>query len=161
MYLCRENGDLICLDAETGNQLYRERTHRHRHRASPIYANGYVYLTAREALSMLSRRDVNLRSLPATRWERSSPPRPSSQTGPLYLRSYQALYAIVLQSRYSESIAYSLPSLFFSGISVKSLLNTFLRHRDNSFQNRDKFLKGYPFLHCVVFLKRACPSGSS
>ena len=50
VYLCRENGDLMCLDAETGEQFYRERTHRHRHRASPIYANGHIYLTSRDGV---------------------------------------------------------------------------------------------------------------
>src|SRR3990172_1413052 len=47
VYLCRENGNLICLDAENGRQLYEERTTADRHRASPVCADGKVYLAAR------------------------------------------------------------------------------------------------------------------
>src|SRR5690606_7427460 len=48
VYLCRENGNLICMDAKTGEEYYNMRTHRDRHRASPLYADGKIYLTARD-----------------------------------------------------------------------------------------------------------------
>ncbi|RMG36456.1 MAG: pyrrolo-quinoline quinone, partial [Planctomycetota bacterium] len=48
VYLCRENGNLLCLEARTGREVYHERTHRNRHRASPVAADGHVYLTARD-----------------------------------------------------------------------------------------------------------------
>ena len=38
VYLCRENGGLICLDAATGGEIYYEKTHRSSHRASPSAA---------------------------------------------------------------------------------------------------------------------------
>ena len=47
-YLCRENGTLLCLDAKTGEEQYEERVHADRHRASPVYADGKIYLTARD-----------------------------------------------------------------------------------------------------------------
>jgi len=50
VYLCRENGDLICLDADSGEEIYYERTHRQRHRASPLYADGKIYLAARDGV---------------------------------------------------------------------------------------------------------------
>src|SRR5439155_10762068 len=50
VYLCRETGVLICLDAKTGKELYAERTHAARHRASPVCADGKVYLTARDGV---------------------------------------------------------------------------------------------------------------
>ena len=40
VYLCRENGVLMALDARTGKKHYQERTVKDRHRASPIWANG-------------------------------------------------------------------------------------------------------------------------
>ncbi len=40
LYLCREDGTLICLDAKTGEEFYTKRTHADRHRASPVYADG-------------------------------------------------------------------------------------------------------------------------
>ena len=48
VYLCRENGMLLVLDRKTGEEVYMERTHSHRHRASPVYADGHIYLTARD-----------------------------------------------------------------------------------------------------------------
>ena len=94
VYLCRENGDLICLDAETGKQLYRERTHRHRHRASPIYANGYIYLTSRDGVITVVKagREFEIVASNAIGEIIAASPVIIDQT--LYLRSYQALYAI-------------------------------------------------------------------
>ncbi|MCI0416114.1 PQQ-binding-like beta-propeller repeat protein [bacterium] len=48
VYLCRENGDLSVLDAQTGRKLYLEHTHQSRHRASPVYGDGKIYVTSRE-----------------------------------------------------------------------------------------------------------------
>ena len=48
VYLCRENGVLVALDAATGQELYEERVHSQRHRASPVLADGRIYLTARD-----------------------------------------------------------------------------------------------------------------
>src|SRR5262249_18076564 len=48
VYLCGEKGVLMCLDAKTGEQFYAESTHKQRHRASPVYADGKIYLTARD-----------------------------------------------------------------------------------------------------------------
>ena len=50
VYLCRENGNLMALDAETGKLIYEERTTRERHRSSPVYADGNLYLTARNGV---------------------------------------------------------------------------------------------------------------
>src|SRR5207248_5649774 len=44
VYLCRENGDLICLDAKTGKEQYNEHLHRAIYRASPVEAGGLIYL---------------------------------------------------------------------------------------------------------------------
>src|SRR5207249_3493573 len=52
VYLCRENGNLTCLDAKTGQVHYQDQpTHRKIHRASPVYADGKIYLTARDGTS--------------------------------------------------------------------------------------------------------------
>ena len=48
VYLCRENGTLICLDALTGAEKYQERTTAGRFRASPVSVAGYILLTNRD-----------------------------------------------------------------------------------------------------------------
>ena len=94
VYLCRERGDLICLDAETGEQLYRERTHRHRHRASPVYANGHIYLTSRDGLVNVVKTGRAFEIVASNSLGEVIAASPVISNGVLYLRSYQALYAI-------------------------------------------------------------------
>ncbi len=94
VYLCRENGDLICLDAETGQQLYRERTHRHRHRASPVYANGYIYLTSRDGVITVVKAGREFEVVASNSMGETIAASPVITNKALYLRSYEALYAI-------------------------------------------------------------------
>ena len=94
VYLCRENGDLICLDAETGQQLYRERTHRHRHRASPVYANGYIYLTSRDGVITVVKAGREFEVVASNSMGETIAASPVITNKALYLRSYDALYAI-------------------------------------------------------------------
>ena len=94
VYLCRENGDLICLDAKTGQQLYRERTHRHRHRASPIYANGFIYLASRDGVITVVRAGREFEIVASNAMDEIIAASPVITNGTLYLRSYDALYAI-------------------------------------------------------------------
>lgn len=94
VYLCRENGDLLCVDAKTGEQLYRNRTHRHRHRASPIYANGNIYLTARDGVVNVVKAGKEFEIVATNRIDEPVAASPVISNGTLYLRSYDALYAI-------------------------------------------------------------------
>ncbi len=94
VYLCRENGDVLCIDAETGKQLYRKRTHRHRHRASPIYANGFIYLTARDGVVNVIKAGREFELVATNSIGEEIAASPIVANGTLYLRSYDALYAI-------------------------------------------------------------------
>ncbi len=94
VYLCRENGDLICIDAKTGEQLYRMRTHRHRHRSSPVYANGYLYLTARDGVVTVVKAGREFEIVVTNSIDETVAASPVIAGGTLYLRSYDALYAI-------------------------------------------------------------------
>ena len=94
VYLCRENGVLICLDAETGKPLYEERAHRNRHRASPIYVNGYIYLTSRDGVITVVKAGRDFKIVASNSMGEVIAASPAIANGTLYLRSYQALYAI-------------------------------------------------------------------
>ena len=94
VYLCRENGDLICIDAKTGEQLYLERTHRHRHRSSPVYANGYIFLTARDGVVNVIKAGREFQIVSTNSIGEAVAASPVIADGTLYLRSYDALYAI-------------------------------------------------------------------
>ncbi len=94
VYLCREQGDLLCLDAKTGEQLYRERTHRQQHRASPIYANGFIYLTSRDGVVNVVKAGREFEIVATNVLGETIAASPVIANGTLYLRSYEALYAV-------------------------------------------------------------------
>lgn len=97
VYLCRENGVLICIDAQSGEEVYKERAHNKRHRGSPVYADGKIYLMgmdgtvtvvkAGRAFEILAKNSVGERTAASL----------AISNGTIYLRSYKALYAIALK----------------------------------------------------------------
>jgi|GEM_PF-207066 len=94
VYLCRENGVLLCLDAKTGEQLYMERCHSHRHRASPVYADGKLYLTARDGVVTVVQAGRSFKILASNDLGEAVSSSPAISGSRIYLRSYDALYAI-------------------------------------------------------------------
>ena len=94
VYLCSENGNLACHDAQTGEQLYYERTHRMRHRASPVYADGKIYLTARDGRISVVKAGRQFEMLAQIEMEETTTASPVISNGTLYLRTWDALWAI-------------------------------------------------------------------
>ncbi len=94
VYLCRENGDLICLDAKTGREWYYERTHRQRHRASPTYADGKVYLAARDGVVSVIRAGKKFEILAQNEMGEPISSSPVVSGGRIYLRTFENLYCI-------------------------------------------------------------------
>jgi outer membrane protein assembly factor BamB len=94
VYLCRENGVLICLDAGDGAELYQERVHGQRHRASPVYASGMIYLTARDGRVSVVAAGRKYKLLAQNDLEEGLSASPVICDGVLYLRTFDALYAI-------------------------------------------------------------------
>src|SRR5262245_46274250 len=94
VYLCRENGGLICLDATTGKELYSERTHSARYRASPVYADGKVYLTARDGVFTVVKAGPKFEVLAENHLPDQFAASPVVSNGRIYLRGFGALYAI-------------------------------------------------------------------
>lgn len=94
VYLCRENGNLICLDAKSGEQMYEQRTTADRHRASPVYADGKVYLTARKGIVSVVKAGRQFELLAQNNLGEEMSASPAISNGRLYLRTFKALYAI-------------------------------------------------------------------
>lgn len=94
VYLCRENGNLLVLDAKTGEQVYEERTQRDRHRASPVYADGKVYLSARSGKVSVVRAGRQFELLATNDLGEDLSSSPAISNGVIYLRTFDALYAI-------------------------------------------------------------------
>jgi outer membrane protein assembly factor BamB len=94
VYLCRENGVLICLDAQSGEEVYQESVFRDRHRASPVYADGKIYLTARRGVVSVVRAGRQFELLAQNALDEEMASSPAISNGRIYLRTFDALYAI-------------------------------------------------------------------
>lgn len=94
VYLCREEGTLICLDAETGEKYYEKRTVRDRHRASPIYADGKIYCISRRGVVTVVKAGKEFEILAQNEMGEPITSSPVVSDGALYLRTFDALYAI-------------------------------------------------------------------
>jgi outer membrane protein assembly factor BamB len=94
VYLCRENGNLICVDAKTGAGLYTQPTTRDRHRASPVYADGNVYLTARNGIITVVRAGETFEVVSKNDMQEPISASPVVSGSRIYIRTFDALYAI-------------------------------------------------------------------
>lgn len=94
VYLCRENGVLICLEATTGKEIYQKRTHDQRHRASPLYVDGKIYLAAADGVVTVVKPGRTFTVLATNDLKEPITSSPIFANGTLYLRTYNALYAI-------------------------------------------------------------------
>jgi len=94
VYLCRENGNLRCLDAQTGAEIYRRRTERGRHRASPVWADGKIYLTSRNGKVTVVRAGRQFEVLARNDVAEEITASPAIANGTIYLRTFQSLIAI-------------------------------------------------------------------
>lgn len=94
LYLMREDGILICVEAPTGRILYRERLHPGIHRASPIVADGRVYCAARDGTVNVVAAGREFRRLASNAMEEPMSSTPAIAGGRIYLRTYRSLWAI-------------------------------------------------------------------
>jgi outer membrane protein assembly factor BamB len=94
VYLCREDGRLLCLDAQSGEEQYYQRTHNDRHRASPVAADGHVYLTARDGTVTVVRAGRTFKVEATNQLDEPITASPVISGGRIYLRSFDSLTAI-------------------------------------------------------------------
>ncbi|HTN75372.1 MAG TPA: PQQ-binding-like beta-propeller repeat protein [Pirellulaceae bacterium] len=94
VYLCRENGNLVCLERATGKKLYEKTTTRDRHRASPVYADGHIYTAARNGMMSVTKVGPEFEIVSQNNMEESISSSPVIANGRLYIRTFDALYCI-------------------------------------------------------------------
>ena len=94
VYLNRENGSIICLDAATGEQHYSERAHAQTYRASPVAANGKIYVTARDGTVSVIKAGLKFEVLHKNKIADQLTASPALADGRIYLRGFKALYAV-------------------------------------------------------------------
>jgi len=91
-----ESGALTCLDLKTGKALYSDqRLHGGRYRASPVYANGNIYVTARdEGYVTVVKAGPKFEVVADNKLADTFSASPAFSNGRMYLRGYKYLYAI-------------------------------------------------------------------
>ncbi|MBX3438955.1 MAG: PQQ-binding-like beta-propeller repeat protein, partial [Planctomycetaceae bacterium] len=94
VYFIRNSGQIFCVDLETGQELYYENTHRQQHRSSPIYCDGHIYSTSRDGHTTVVRAGRELKIVAENDLNETMTSTPVVSGGTLYLRTYDALYAI-------------------------------------------------------------------
>lgn len=95
VYMLHKDGKLQCVDLETGKDVYLERTHTGQHRSSPLVAEGLILygsndgwvtvVRAGRTFELVDSIDLGGEAVTASL---------VASGGTLYLRSYDALYAI-------------------------------------------------------------------
>jgi outer membrane protein assembly factor BamB len=94
VYFFRENSILICVDAKTGEKQYEERfTTSANNRASPLYADGHIYLACRNGTVAVVKAGRKFEKVWETNLDDSIVSSPVIANGRLYLRSNTALWA--------------------------------------------------------------------
>jgi outer membrane protein assembly factor BamB len=94
VYLCQADGVLLCLDAKTGEERYRKRLHDSRYRASPVYADGKVYLTARDGTFHVVKDGPMFEVVAVNSLPDEFTASPVISSGRIYFRGFRQLYAI-------------------------------------------------------------------
>jgi outer membrane protein assembly factor BamB len=94
VYLCGENGDLICMDAKSGKEIYHKQTRRVRHRASPVYADGKIFLTSRDGEVTVIQVGRQFKILAKNELGEQMSASPAIANGRMYLRTFENLWAV-------------------------------------------------------------------
>jgi outer membrane protein assembly factor BamB len=94
VYLCRENGNLVCLDRKTGEKKYEKPTTRDRHRASPVCADGNIYTCARNGIVTVTKAGPEFEIVSQNDMKESISSSPAISNGRIYIRTFDALYAV-------------------------------------------------------------------
>lgn len=93
-YFCRENGVAVCVDNKTGEVMYEERTNGHLHRASPVLVGDRLLFVSKKGVGTIIEAGPIFKELASNDLGEPISASPVVVGNRLYLRSYDALYAI-------------------------------------------------------------------
>jgi outer membrane protein assembly factor BamB len=95
VYLVRENAVLLCLEADTGKEVYSQRLSSERYRASPVYADGKLYLSGRDSGTFtVVKAGRKFEQLATNSLPDEFAASPAISEGRIYLRGFHTLYAV-------------------------------------------------------------------
>ena len=93
VYLARENGVFMALDAKNGEVLYEERLLRDRHRSTPVVADGAIYLIGRDGKALVIADAKELKLISETDLGEDTTASPAVSNGRIFIRTNKSLLA--------------------------------------------------------------------
>ncbi len=94
VYMLRENGVLICIDTKTGKDVYEERVHKGDQRSSPVWADGKLFCAAKNGVVHVVKPGRKFEVIASNDMQEQILATPAIAGGRIYLRTFNALYAI-------------------------------------------------------------------
>ncbi|MFM8893174.1 MAG: PQQ-binding-like beta-propeller repeat protein, partial [Planctomycetia bacterium] len=94
VYMLHKDGKLQCVELDTGKDVYVERTHTGQHRTSPLLAGGKLYFGSNDGWVSVVRAGRQFELLDTVDFGEAITASLIVSDGSLYVRSYDALYAI-------------------------------------------------------------------
>lgn len=92
IFLARENGVMLCVDAETGDEVYQKRMFADKHRSTPVYAEGKVYVVGRDGTVVVLKADREGTLLAENELGEDAKASPAIVNGKVFIRTAKALY---------------------------------------------------------------------
>lgn len=87
-------GSMQCWDAKTGKEFYSESIYDDRYRASPVYADGKIYVLSRDGTALVVKAGKKFELLATNNLNDNFTASPAIADGRIYLRGFNNLYAI-------------------------------------------------------------------
>lgn len=94
VYILHKDGKLQCMDLKSGEEIYFQRTYTGQHRSSPTYADGHLYFASNDGHCTVVKTGRDFQTVSTNAMNEPITASPVVSNGVLYIRSYQALYAI-------------------------------------------------------------------
>lgn len=94
VYFFRKDGRVFCVDLKSGEELYYERTHTAQHRSTPIVVDGKMIWCAKDGHCTVLKTGRTFEVVAENDLQEPITASPVVSNGTLYLRTYDALYAI-------------------------------------------------------------------
>jgi outer membrane protein assembly factor BamB len=82
------------MDLKSGEEIYFQRTYTGQHRSSPTYADGHLYFASNDGHCTVVKTGRDFQIVSTNAMNEPITASPVISNGVLYIRSYQALYAI-------------------------------------------------------------------
>ena len=93
LFTISDTGTLICFDAQTGEEIWKERI-KAKFAASPIYTNGKIYLSAKNGTTTIFQPAKTYKPIATNKLEQGFMASPAIADNALYLRTITHLYKI-------------------------------------------------------------------